>query len=304
MKNTNTFITQASQGDNQWWKYLLSLLCIVLAFIIGQIPITAFNYFKKSSLKISDTDFNRFLADMDLSKLGITENTFFFLLLLMFVFVFIVFIGILPIIHKRNTKSFITSRKRFDFNRFFIGLSIWLILAIIIIFVLLEPNQYEFNFKIEQFIPLLLISICLIPIQAGVEEMFYRGYLLQGIFKLTKNRWITLILVTILFALSHAFNPEFKNGFLTMIPAYLIFSFTMSYITLLDNGLEIPIGIHTGNNLFVAVILSANGASVTTPSIFKTNLNNLVDLLPLLFVLLSLSSFMILKTLYKWKYKI
>ncbi|WP_027418622.1 CPBP family intramembrane glutamic endopeptidase [Crocinitomix catalasitica] len=304
MKNTNKFIAQANHGDNRWWKYLLAIISILAAFSFGQIPLTLFSYYKKKDLGISDEKFLEYMENTNFSALGISENTFFLLLLTMFIFAFFVIIWLLPIIHKRTTLSFITTRNKFDFNRFLFGLVIWFVVAFMLIFLLLDSDKYIYNFEVDKFIPLAIIAIILVPIQTAVEEIFYRGFLMQGIYRLTNKKWITLLIITILFAISHAFNPEFKNGFLTIIPAYLIFSFVMGYIAIVDNGLEIPIGIHTGNNLFVAIILSASGASVTTPSLFKTDIHNLVDILPALLVLLSVFSFALLKLKYKWKLKI
>jgi membrane protease YdiL (CAAX protease family) len=239
---------------------------------------------------------------MDYSKLGISENLFFLLVLITFVFSFFVIIWLLPIIHKRPALSFITSRKKFNLKRFLIGSIVWFSFAIIITFSLLDSDKYVYNFELDKFVPLAIIAILLVPIQSAVEEIFFRGYLLQGIYRLINEKWISLIIVTLLFAISHVFNPEFKDGILVIIPAYLIFSFTLGYIAILDNGLEIPIGIHAGNNIFVAIVLSATGGAVTTPSLFKTSVPNLVDVLPLLLFLVSIFSFISLKFIYKWRF--
>ncbi len=303
MKNTHTFIEQAEKGDNRWWKYLLSILTILISFVLGQLPITFFLYYKKEALKINDQEFIEYIESANLTAMDISETTFFLLLLITFTFVFVAMIWLIPIIHKRTSLSFITRRSTFDFKRFFFGLSIWFVLAFVFIFLLLSSDQYTYNFDVNSFVPLAIIAILLVPIQVSVEEIVYRGFLMQGIYRITRNKWLTLIIITLLFALSHILNPEFQSGFLTIIPAYLIFSFTMGYITLLDHGLEIPIGIHAGNNLFVALILSASGTSVLTPSLFKTDIESLIEILPFLFILISLLSFTVLKLIYKWKFK-
>lgn len=298
------YVAQAVQGDNRWWKYLLSVAAIFISFLLGQIPLTLFFYFKKAKLGLSDELFLEYWNSLNYSALRISENTFFFLIMNTFLFSFCVVVFILPKLHKRIFLSFITSRQKFDFQRLVVGLFTWLILACCITFPLLEANQYEFTFQLSQFIPLTIIALLFVPMQSATEEIVYRGFLMQGVFKLTGNKWLTLFIITFLFALSHAFNPEFKSGFLTIISAYLIFSFTLSYITLADQGLEISIGIHTGNNLFVALILSATEASITTPSIFRTTLSNLIDILPTLLCGLSVLSFIFFKLVYKWKLKL
>lgn len=296
------FISQASKGNNSGWKYLIAVLSIIGGFLLGQVPITLFSYYKKESLGVSDADFLAYLNDTDYAALGITEIMFFTLLLLTFVFAFAVLIGLLPIIHSRPAISFLSSRDVFDVRRSLVGMGIWVSLAVCLIFLHLKTDSYVFDFQLEKFIPLALVAILLVPIQAATEEIFFRGFLLQGVYHFTRRKWLTFVVVTIAFAFAHAFNPEFESGFWIAIPAYLIFSLLLGGVTLIDEGLEIPIGIHTGNNLFVALILSATGASVNTPSLFKTDINSLLDVLPLLFTELSLISFVLLKLIYKWKF--
>lgn len=295
------FIAQAKEGDNRWWKYLFAVLTIVASFLLGQVPLLLFSYYKKIKLGLSDDQFFDYLNSLNYTALGISQNTFFLLIMGTFVFTFCSVIYLVPKIHKRTFLSFITSRKKFDYNRFLAGLFTWLIIAICITFLVLDADQYKFTFELNKFIPLAIIALILVPMQSATEEIVYRGFIMQGIYRLLERKWVTLIIVTLLFALSHAFNPEFENGFVTIIPAYLIFSFTITYITVIDEGLEIPIGIHAGNNLFVALILSASGASVTTPSIFTTSIGNLIDILPILLGSLSLISFILFKFKYKWK---
>ncbi|MFN1834674.1 lysostaphin resistance A-like protein [Balneola sp. MJW-20] len=295
------FIAQAKEGDNRWWKYLSSVLVIIGSFLLGQVPLFLFSYYKKIQSGLSDDQFSEFLDTLSYTSLGISQNTFFLLIMGAFSLTFCAVIFLVPKIHKRPNLSFITSRKKFDHNRFWIGLFTWLIISCCITFLVLDANQYEYTFEIGKFIPLVIIAVALVPMQSATEEIVYRGFIMQGVYKLLGRKWATLMIVALLFAISHAFNPEFKNGFITIIPAYLIFSFTLTYITVIDEGIEIPIGIHTGNNLFVALILSARGASVTTPSIFTTSIGNLIDILPILLGSLSIISFMLLKLRYKWK---
>ena len=46
---------------------------------------------------------------------------------------------------------------------------------------LISPENYEINFKLKEFLILLIIAVCLIPIQTSVEEIVFRGYLMQGL---------------------------------------------------------------------------------------------------------------------------
>ena len=51
----------------------------------------------------------------------------------------------------------------------------------------------------------LVLLVIVVPIQAGVEELFYRGYIMQGLSLLSSWSW------AVLFAAPHLLNkPEFE----------------------------------------------------------------------------------------------
>ena len=294
------FIQYAKLGDNRWWKYLISFGAIILAFTIGQGIMGLLFYYQKIKLSLSDSAFTEAISTLDRAALGLTENLFYASLLLSFAPVLLSLLILIPKIHNRPSSSLFTRRKKFDFNRFFIGIVVMIILASVFVAVFLKGNEMKYNFEWSDFIYLFLICIVLVPIQVAAEEILIRGYLLQSVQQLIHKKWASLIIITIFFALLHVFNPEFKNGFWRILPAYLILSFLFGLITIIDDGLELAIGLHTGNNLFVSLILSTNDGAVQTPSIFQTSTGILVEILPLLLSIISIAAFLILKFIYRW----
>lgn len=53
-------------------------------------------------------------------------------------------------------------------------------------------------------LPIFIVSITLLPI---VEEWIFRGVILEEISKISKSKWLALILSSLLFALFHLSNP-------------------------------------------------------------------------------------------------
>ena len=49
-------------------------------------------------------------------------------------------------------------------------------LILVIIGYFISPENYEFNFKLKEFLILSVIAILLIPVQTTVEELVFRGY--------------------------------------------------------------------------------------------------------------------------------
>ena len=134
---------------------------------------------------------------------------------------------------------------------------------------LYDPSMYEFNFKPESFIYLLLIAIILLPFQTSFEEYFVRGYLLQGIGITTKSRFLALLIPTFLFALLHLANPEVDKMGYGFLGAYFIMGLVWGVCTLMDDGLELALGMHYGNNFVGILLMTADWTVLQTDSVLK-----------------------------------
>lgn len=300
-KLTHMYFSKTSLGKNEWWRYLLFILAVVLSVLVGQAPILLIMYAQKDKLNLSENEFQEIWDSGDLQAFQLTENQVLLLILLAFVPAFIAIFFLIKKLHQKSFLSLVTGRKRFDTKRTFIGFSIWMILATVVIFSMMPETSYIYQFSWDTFIPLVIISLLLFPIQVAFEEILIRGYLMQGTFLIFKNKIFPLVFTSLVFALLHLANPEFQNGVLNVIPAYLLLSFMFGFITVLDNGLELPLGIHTANNLFVALILSASDGSLKTPSIFKTDTSALLSTLTIALPIIVILTFTILSITYKWK---
>ena len=112
-----------------------------------------------------------------------------------------------------------------------------------------------------------LIAIVLIPLQTSFEEYFFRGYLMQGIGIAAKNKWIPLLLTSIIFGSLHFFNPEVdKIGNIAMV-YYIGTGFFLGIITLMDEGMELSLGFHAGTNLIIVLLVTSDWTVFQTNSI-------------------------------------
>jgi membrane protease YdiL (CAAX protease family) len=134
---------------------------------------------------------------------------------------------------------------------------------------LYDPSMYEFNFKPESFIYLLLIAIILLPFQTSFEEYLVRGYLLQGIGIITKSKLLALLIPTFLFALLHLANPEVDKMGYGFLGAYFIMGLVWGVCTLMDDGLELALGMHYGNNFVGILLMTADWTVLQTDSVLK-----------------------------------
>lgn len=174
-------------------------------------------------------------------------------------------------IHQQSIRSLTTSRRTVDWSRIWFSFGLWAALSIsfTLITYYLQPENFILNFKPVPFLIFFVIGLILIPLQTSFEEYLFRGYLMQGIGVVTKNRWFPLLFTSVLFGLMHIANPEVgKMGNIIMI-YYIGTGFFLGIITLMDEGLELALGFHAANNLVGALLITSDWSAFQTHSIFK-----------------------------------
>lgn len=296
------FIEQAFKGRHEWWRYLVGTFIIVVFFLLGQLPISIALLLKATSKPVEGIK-NSTKALMEAADLS--PNMFTFLLLLTFVFGFAGIYIVVRYLHKQSMTNLTTSRKKIDWKRILFCFS--LVALYIIISTLLDyksnPEDYSFNFKLVPFLILLVISIILVPIQTSFEEYFFRGYLMQGLGLLAKNRWFPLLLTSILFGILHFSNPEVAQ-FGPMIMFYYIGTgLFLGVLTLMDDGMELSLGFHAANNLIQILLVTADWSAFQSESVLKDLTNPTNVGAEILIPLLIFYPIMILifAKIYRWK---
>lgn len=258
------FIEQAYKGLTDAWRYIVGGAIIVVAWqIIGSIPLIAGLFLKIDSLGDFPTDIPG-MAEL----LG--KNLFLFLMLLSFA------IGIIGIfvsykyLHHLNITQFTTTRPKIDWKRFWFIFILWGVIScslVLIDYFFINPDEYVLNFELKPFLILLVIGVLMFPLQTSFEEYAFRGYGMHFLGTLLKNRWVPLIITSILFGVMHIFNPEVKQlGYITMV-YYIGTGFFLGIITLMDDGLELALGFHAANNLLTALLITTSWGVLQTPSI-------------------------------------
>ncbi len=261
------YIQQAFKGQHDFWRYLVGLLIVFLAAMVGQLPLTIAIMVKVVAEGGSMMNINE-----EIMYSILDSNVFLFLMLLSFVFAGLGLILALRLLHKQTLLSVTTSRSKVDWKRIFFAFFLWGILSsgmVILDYLFFTPENYVYNFEWKRFAVLAAIAIALIPIQTSVEEYIFRGYLMQGIGVLAKNRWVPLLVTSVIFGLLHISNPEVgKLGYSIMI-YYIGTGLFLGILTLMDDGLELALGFHAANNLFTALLVTADWTAFQTYSILK-----------------------------------
>lgn len=261
----------ALNANNQFWKYIVvSITTLLASNFIGILPlvITAFIIGSSNGLNIMDISENI----MNAEYLGMSSNLSLFLMMIAFVVAFITLIVLVKLLHRQSIAEIINGTKKIRWSRILWGAGVWIGISSISLLIgyISNPENFTLQFNITSFIPLFFIAVIMIPIQTSYEELSFRGYLAQGIGRITKNRWIVLIIPSILFALMHAANPEVREyGFFVMMPNYLIVGLLFGLVSILDDGIELALGMHAANNVFLSLTATHASSALQTPAIFS-----------------------------------
>ena len=128
---------------------------------------------------------------------------------------------------------------------------------------------------------------------------------MQHIGVLVKNKWFPLILTSVLFGIAHSANPEIGAiGFWKMMIFYIGTGLLLGIMTLMDDGLELALGWHLGNNLLASLLVTADWTALQTDAVFKSTADPSMSVLSeILFPVLIIYPIMllILSKKYGWK---
>ncbi|MEE9365018.1 MAG: CPBP family intramembrane glutamic endopeptidase [Cellulophaga sp.] len=251
------YIEQGRKGTIGMWKFLILPL--------GFLAMVVVNYISTINSPIDVT----VLMQKLIEELG--RNTVFVILLLPLAVGLFVVWGWVKLIHQQSITSLTTSRKKVDWKRVFFSFFLWTTVTLVMtgIGIFLAPEDYVFNFKLVPFITLMVVSIILVPMQTSFEEYLFRGHMMQGIGLVAKNRWMPLVITSVLFGLMHLANPEVEKLGYGIMVYYIGTGFFLGILTLMDEGLELALGFHAANNLITALLVTADWTAFQTDSIYR-----------------------------------
>ena len=260
------FIQQVYKGKNDWWRYAIGILLIFFGWqIVGIVPLSLVAVLHSSDIHA----FQQAAADNFMS-LGINSNLYLFSMIMMFAIGLLFIYWVITKIHKRSFTSALTSRKKLDWKRVFFAFGIWFMASLLLFGIdyFMAPENFEWNFKLVPFLTLVLVTLFFLPLQTSFEEVLFRGYLMQSLGALSKNRWFPLLFTALTFGLLHLFNPEVeKLGYMVMI-YYIGTGLLFGMTTLLDEGLELALGMHAANNIVAAIFVTTNWTVFQTDALF------------------------------------
>jgi membrane protease YdiL (CAAX protease family) len=247
--NAERYLDLARLGHNEWWRYLLGALTIAFFWLVlGNVPYVLLMLAGRSEPPLDFVAVNLSIFMM-LAGLAVTVK----------------------LIHRRSLRSLIAPEDRFDWTRAARAAAAWVVLAaaVAILEHLLYPERYYLSFNPDRFFIYLVLVLMLTPLQCFVEELVFRGYVMQALGLLTRRPLVIAVLSSIAFTIPHLLNPEvLEHGAAIMAANYFAIGMLLATITLRDGRLELAIGLHAVNNVFLALIANYEGSVLATESVF------------------------------------
>lgn len=250
----NRFLQAAQAGKNEFWRYLLTFLLVGILFLSSGICLAGGILFA-GGLDLATRSPALYLA----------------LNIIPFFFVLIALAIALPRIHQRPLLSLASPGGSLRWKPFLLSAGTWLAVSAAgdLILSQLQPGNYFFHFDPSRFFPWLLVVVLLLPFQCAAEELFFRGYLTQGL-GLSGGFWVAWLVPSLLFGLLHGANPEvLQYGPLLTLPIYIGTGLLLGWITLRSESLEMALGLHVANNFYASLLVTFPSSALPAPALFQ-----------------------------------
>lgn len=245
------YLAAADIGSNDWWRYVLGVIFIAACWIGGG------GYVYTRALEIPLGTVRDFVS----------LNASILLLLVAVVIAVIV-------LHRRPWLTLVSPYPAVDWRRVVLGGTVWggLLLLGAAAENLIFPGRYAWTADWSRWLPFVVAALLLTPLQCLAEELMFRGYLVQGLARLSRHPVFLAISSSLLFTLPHLLNPEVEAyGFWIMAANYFAMAMFLATIALRDGRLELAIGAHISNNLLLALGVNYAESVFETPSLFTAN---------------------------------
>ena len=286
------FLQIARLGQNKWWQYLASLVVITLGVFAGQMPI--FLYLK--IMGYQDFEISEMAETLNFEPAGVGQNLTLFFMLLAFVGGLVGLWFSVVFIHKKKFRWLITPLGRVNWRKILFSFGLWMALTMVAELVMygVHPENYELHFQPDKFPGLLLVSLLIFPLQTSWEELMFRGYIMQGTSLLVPMRWIPLIFTSALFGFMHMMNEEVSAfGVGPTMVYYIGTGLFLGIITLMDDSLELALGVHAATNIYSSLFVTFEASSLKTAAIFEMKSVDMTEMLVAFFAIAAIYAWIV-----------
>ena len=264
-----TYVEAARRGDYRWWRYLLGLVVILFAWMVLANVASALVAFA-----LGGQEGLAALGRLDYAAFGPVGG---FLVVMAGFPVFLAGVLIaVSLVHRRHPRTLVTARERISWRRvghgFVAGFVPWVLVGGLGQY-LLYPDSFSFNSDLTTFALFVPIALVLTAIQTTTEELFFRGYVVQGASLVWSNRVFLALASAVIFTLPHVTNPESgAGGWRGVFLGYFVGTGLLYVVvSLVDGTTELAIGAHFANNIAYFLLFNWTGSFFASPALFTVS---------------------------------
>ncbi len=229
----------------EWWKPVVGIMIALAGMLIIAplvlLPVLAIG------VALEGGPFWQSFQDAATLKV-VTPATLFYLNVVLGSMILVTWF-IIRVVHRMRPRwlASVVPKMRWRFFAVCLGIAVVALLAQILVgMVIPGGSEGELTGKMNDFTTTTAISALVVllttPFQAAGEEYLFRGYLLQAVGSLFRNRWVAILTTATLFALAHGAQnfPLFFDRF--------AFGLIAGWLVTMTGGLEAGIALHILNN--------------------------------------------------------
>jgi hypothetical protein len=182
-----TYVESARRGKHRWWQYLLGLVVILVSWLVVGSVASAIVAFVLDGQE-------GFAAFRRADFFGFGSVGSFLVIMMGFPFFLGGILIAVSLIHRRHPRTLATAQEKISWHRVGQGFVAWFVPWCLIGGLgqyLLYPDTFSFNSDLAAIALFVPIALVFTAIQTTTEELFFRGYIVQGasVFGLTASFW-------------------------------------------------------------------------------------------------------------------
>lgn len=141
---------------------------------------------------------------------------------------------------------------------------LWVALPLVGLWTVLLPlslldDAAKVNLTLAQQLPWLPFALVGLLIQTGTEELIFRGYLQQQLAARFRQRWVWMVVPSLLFALAHYAPSQYGALSWVVVIWTLLFGLAAADLTARTGNLGAAIGLHFANNVAAVLLIGISG---------------------------------------------
>lgn len=273
----NAYFQIATRGDNHWWRYIVGAFLTLSCFFASSTAsiLLLWAYVKVDGDPATRVPSSDAIAAGGPLVEGVAPILQYVVFNLSFPFFLLGLYLSLRYLHRRSLKTLITPASRISYGRIFQGFIVFFLLKSfeVLLSYFMAPSEFALNFQLGSFLAFLPFVVLLTPLQTTTEELFFRGYLMQGTGS-RLGKWMAILLPSLFFMMLHLSNPEVTTqenweGVVSLAMYYFLTAAFLSWLTIKDKSLELAIGVHAANNMATLLWVTSSNSVLPSPAVFS-----------------------------------